>query len=917
LSVEPASFALIEAIFHEALEVPLQERDEFITRRSAGDQSLAAEVHSLLRASATEEAVGQARVAVARAVTGSDTARGRRIGAYEIDRLLGRGGMGSVYLAHRVDGQFEQQVAIKLIDLPMNSELFRERFRVERQILADLAHPYIARLLDGGLSESGEMFLAMEYVDGKSITGYCQSNHLPIRDRLTLFLKVCSAVQFAHQNLIVHRDLKPDNILIAADGTPRLLDFGTAKLLMPLSGQAAGGFTQHGVQAFTPNYASPEQILGESISTSTDVYSLGVLLYVLLAEEPPYSMQDFTTGEFLRVICTEQPPPPSVAAERAGTGSRLDADLDAIVLKAIRKEPQQRYLSVEQFAADILAYIEGLPVAARRGNTRYRALKFVHRNRLPLAIASLLAATLILGTAAVLWQWHIATQQRQRAEARSDDLRQLSSSLLSEIDEAIKELPGSTPVQRLLVGRVLEHLDRLAADADADVATTLDVVAAYTRLGNLQGNPYEQNIGDADGAMSSLDKAIGLARQMKATNAHDERFLTALAAAEQSRGEVLFGSGKTRDAVESMRAAIADYDARNQLPGTNAAALAESASAVGAFGDLLGQSGVSSLGDNAGAIAAYRKALGLCEQALRLEPGLVRAQRGIAIDHLKIGNAELTADPQSASQEYALSLSGWLALPAAEQSAVSTRRGIAQTHIKIAAAAAAVDDYQKAQQEMDLAAPTLEYLAKVDSADSRVNYDLASFYLGRALIYEDQTDALTSPTTDETRAMATRAVELVKRAIPILERLESMEPNNRSWVANLARARVALGSLETRFRLGSGASQTKLGMTTLSNIARLPDASIDVLETAVRNGLEAEPAELRNSDQTVEFARRLVDATDRRNAEHLWLLARALRANNQPAMAGEVAMQALALLPNKADEKPSRLQRRLLAESSS
>jgi tetratricopeptide (TPR) repeat protein len=841
-------------------------------------------------------------------------ASGRRIGAYEIERLLGRGGMGSVYLAHRVDGQFEQQVAIKLVDLPMNSELFRERFRVERQILADLTHPYIARLLDGGLSEGGEMFLAMEYVDGMSITAYCQSHRLPIRERLTLFLKVCSAVQFAHQNLIVHRDLKPDNILIAADGTPRLLDFGTAKLLMPLSSQAAAGLTQHGVQAFTPNYASPEQILGESISTATDVYSLGVLLYLLLAEVPPYSMQDFTTGEFLRVICTEQPPPPSIAAQRAATGARLDADLDAIVLKALRKEPQQRYLSVEQFAADIVAYIGGRPVAARRGNYRYRALKFVRRNRLPLAIASLLGATLVLGAAAVFWQWHIANQQRQRAEARSDDLRQLSSSLLSEIDEAIKELPGSTPVQRLLVGRVLEHLDRLVGDADADIATTLDIVAAYTRLGNLQGNPYEQNIGDTDGALSSLDKAIGLARQINERQVTDARILAALALAEQSRGEVLFGSGKTQPAVDSMRAAVADYDARDRLPGTGAAALTETASAVGALGDLLGQSGVSSLGDHVGAVAAYRKALDLSERALRLEPAHVRAQRGIAIDHLKIGNVELTADPQAASLEYAQSLTAWQALPVVEQSAVSTRRGIAQTHIKMAAAAAAIDNYPRAQQELDLAAPTLEYLAKADAADSRVTYDLASFYLERASTYVDQIDAFAGATLEETQPLAARAIELLNRALPILERLEAMEPNNPGWVANLAHARVVLGSVTTRFRLGTGSSLTRLGMTSLSNVARLPDAGIDVLESAVRAGLEAEPAELRKPDQTAEFAQRLANATGRHNPEHLWLLARALRANGQPAAAVDVAAHALTLLPHGAEEKPSRLRRLLVGQ---
>jgi serine/threonine protein kinase len=909
LTEELLDLARIEAIFHEALDLPADQREAHIDRRCGADHRLAEEVRSLIHASESESALGRQRAAAGTAVGG------HRIGAYEIERLLGRGGMGSVYLARRVDGQFEQQVAIKLVDLPLSSDLFRERFRVERQILANLSHPYIARLLDGGLSENGEMFLAMEYIDGVSITAYCQTHRLPIRERIALFLKVCSAVQFAHQNLIVHRDLKPDNILIATDGTPRLLDFGTAKLLQPETSPAAGGFTQHGLQAFTPNYASPEQILGEPISTASDVYSLGVLLYLLLADVPPYSMQDFTTGEFLRIICTKQPPPPSLAAQRAGTGARLDADVDAIVLRALRKEPQQRYLSVEQLAADLVAYVSDQPVAARRGNYRYRALKFIRRNGLPLAIASLLAATLIVGTAAVFWQSRLANQQRLRAEARSEDLRQLSSSLLSEIDEAIKELPGSTPVQRLLVGRVLQHLGRLADDSVSDSATTMDIVAGYTRLGNLQGNPYEQNIGDPTGALSSLDKAIALAKQLNARQPRDAGVLASLALAEQSRGEVLFGIGKTQGAIDSMRAAIDDYDARNRLPGTGVAALTEAASAVGAFGDLLGQQGVSSLGDAAGASAAYRKALGLCEQAIRLEPGNVRAQRGIAIDHLKIGNVQRIADPQAASREYVLSLAAWLGLPAAEQSAVSTRRGIAQTHIKIAAAAAALEDYDRAEHELDLAAPTLQYLAKTDADDSRVTYDLASFYLERAATDVDQLDGLSGAALAQTRPIALRAIDLLNRAIPILERLEAMQPDNSSWIANLARARVLLGSLTTRFKLGNGASLTKLGMTSLSRVARAPDASIDVLEIATRAGLDAEPRSLLITHQTVEFAQRLTDATGHRAPEHLWLLARALRADGQPAAAVDVATHALALLPGSAEENPSRLRRLLTLQT--
>ncbi len=252
----------IEAIFHEALGVVDEQRPALIEARCGGDAALAAEVRSLVEACKAEE------TATASGRSNQVTGLGRvperkRIGPYEIDRLLGRGGMGAVYLAHRADGQFEQQVAIKLIDLPLATDILRERFRLERQILAGLQHPFIARLLDGGVSAEGQLYLAMEYVAGIPIHRFCEGQGLSESQRLTLFLKVCEAVQFAHQNLVVHRDLKPDNILVAEDGTPRLLDFGTAKLLSPSVGKPGNELTREGFQSFTPQYASPEQVLGD------------------------------------------------------------------------------------------------------------------------------------------------------------------------------------------------------------------------------------------------------------------------------------------------------------------------------------------------------------------------------------------------------------------------------------------------------------------------------------------------------------------------------------------------------------------------------------------------------------------------------------------------------------------------------
>ena len=276
--------------------------------------------------------------------------------------------MGAVYLAHRADGHFEQQVAIKLIDLPLATDIFRERFRQERQILAGLQHPFIARLINGGVTAEGDLYLAMEYVAGIPIHRFCEAQGLSESQRLALFVRVCEAVQFAHQNLVVHRDLKPDNILVVEDGTPRLLDFGTAKLLSPAVGKPGSELTQQGFHSFTPQYASPEQVLGNPVTTASDTYSLGVLLYLLLTQTLPYELKEITTAEMLRVICNE---PPRHPAEAAGPNRRLNLDLQSILLKALRKEPLERYLTAEQFSSDVQAYLDGRPVG---GLPRHRSL---------------------------------------------------------------------------------------------------------------------------------------------------------------------------------------------------------------------------------------------------------------------------------------------------------------------------------------------------------------------------------------------------------------------------------------------------------------------------------------------------------------------------------------------------------------
>ena len=358
-------FLLVEKIVTEVLDAPVEERTELIETLCGEDAQLEAEVRLMMNACEAEAGM-MARCRLDPRPAQEEQPIEKFAGPYKLDRILGRGGMGAVYLAHRVDGQFEQKVAIKLVDRSFDTDLFRDRFRQERQILASLQHPYIARLLDGGVTPDGELYLAMEYVNGVPIDRFCQERKLSEPERLGLFLRVCEAVQFAHQNLIVHRDLKPDNILVAYEGTPGLLDFGTAKLLSASQGGQESQLTRESYLSFTPQYASPEQVLGNPITAASDTYSLGVLLDLLLTGEPPYRQKELTTGEILRAVCEEAPQRPSASA---GSEEPLDGDLEAILLKELRKKPQERYLTAERLADDLCAWLECRPVAARANSS--------------------------------------------------------------------------------------------------------------------------------------------------------------------------------------------------------------------------------------------------------------------------------------------------------------------------------------------------------------------------------------------------------------------------------------------------------------------------------------------------------------------------------------------------------------------
>jgi eukaryotic-like serine/threonine-protein kinase len=536
----PERWDQINRIYHSAVEVDSDKRAVFLKEACNGDDALFQELESLLvsheQAGAFIEQPVFATGIEWLADEDSTSAAGRRIGNYEVIRLIGTGGMGSVYLALRADDQYRKQVAIKVIKRGMDTDFILRRFRHERQILANLNHPNIAQLFDGGATEDGLPYYVMEYVEGEPIDVYCDSHGFSITERLKLFQTVCSAVHYAHQNLVVHLDIKPSNILIAKEDTPKLLDFGIAKLLDAGTYQQTIYATGAVPRLVTPGYGSPEQFSGEPITTASDIYSLGVLLYELLCGHRPYHLRDLSLEEVSHLICQEQPRKPSTMALLVEEQSSADdnqakeslspgyisglrrtspeklrrslaGDLDNIVLKAMHKEPQRRYRSVEQLADDLQRYLDGLPVTAQPDTLVYRGRKFVARHKAGVIGGLLVFLSLVAGTIGTAWQAHVAREQRARAERRFSDIRALANSLLFDLHDSIKDLPGSTPARKLLVERALQYLDSLSQEASGDRSLQQELANAYEKVGDVQGNPYYANLGNTSGAIASYEKA--------------------------------------------------------------------------------------------------------------------------------------------------------------------------------------------------------------------------------------------------------------------------------------------------------------------------------------------------------------------------------------------------------------------------
>ncbi|HUK90653.1 MAG TPA: protein kinase [Blastocatellia bacterium] len=885
----PERWQQIKLLFESVLERNRAERTAFLDHACMGDPDLRGEIESLLASHEEADAVADdLALDIDQGLLGGpedDENVGRRFGPYEVIEEIGRGGMGYVFLGIRADDQYQKRVAIKLIRGGMRSEFLVRRFRTERQILANLDHPNIAKLLDGGATPDGMPYLVMEFIEGVPIDEYCNVNRLPTADRLKMFRQVCSAVSYAHQNLVIHRDLKPSNILVTADGVPKLLDFGIAKLLDPSRADEETG-TAMGMM--TPEYASPEQVRGQSITTASDVYSLGVVLYRLISGRHPYRIRSRVPEEILRVVCEEDPLKPSAAvtmvvdeATVAGSAAtkpieegsqslpedgeklrrRLSGDLDMIVMMALRKEPERRYSSVEQFSEDIRRHLEGLPVIAAKNTLGYQTRKFITRHKVGVSAAALVALAMLGG----VWQAFSARTERQRARQVSSDLSAVVESFMFQVDDSIQNLQGATPARELLVTKALGYLDGLAQQAGADPENNRRLASAYLRVGDIQGRPGFPNIGDKAGALVSYTKAVDILKKLAERFPSDASLQRDLAVSYERSADTFQMTGKSDLALDNYKAELAlrenllvSTPSDKELKIGIAGAYQRIGELTARAGDIGGaveiqRKGLATMeqlikdepgapevrrsldisyikvgdalagtGDFRGAIDSYRKAVPICEGLHNQFPDNARYRRELTISYDKVGNAmSAFHDPAGAREFYEKSMKDRLQLAASDPRNAEARRDLSVSYVKIG----------KTFADMHMTAQALDFYQKALANDQKLHDEDPA----NDQAFSDLTDSMIKVAEMQAEAGNTAAaIDNYQKATAIREQLSHADPNNVSFKTDLAEAYSEAAELYSKLgsdqhiapekRLGNWRRARELYSKSLAVISALRDA---------------------------------------------------------------------------------------------
>ena len=795
----PERWQQVKRVFQQSLEIPPEERSFFLDCECSADPSLRQEVESLLFSNE------EARSGFLEPSPICATLReGTKLGDYEVQSLLGSGGMGVVYRAIRADGQYKQQVAVKIVRSDLGPEFTSARFRNERQILASLDHPNIAKILDGGTTPDGLPYFVMELIDGLPITDYCDQHKLTIDARLRLFRTVCSAVHHAHQHLVIHRDLKPGNILITSEGVPKLLDFGIAKILDPNLLPENATLTAGGPWLMTPEYASPEQLRSEPITTATDVYSLGLVLYELLTGRRAYGITSRMPHEIARAVLETEPEKPSTAIQRKETASdgqperapqtpeivsslrgdspeklrrRLSGDLDNIVLKALRKEPRERYNSADQFSEDIRRHLEALPVLARKSTVTYRSRKYVLRHKVGAAAAALVFLSLLTGIALTLREARIARAERARAERRFNDVRKLANSLMFEIHDSIRQLPGATPSRKLIIERAQEYLDSLAQESKSDPELLRELAAAYVRLASVQGNPQDANIGDTRKALQNNLKAVELleaAVALDPSNRDMRRELAQwnidLATQEMQAGDKTGRKQASDRAVQILEALAASHPEDLNTE----AELAQAYASLGFY--------FNDENDLTQGLLYQKKALAIFEQLAKVRPQDPQYQTGLSFAHKRVASIlSMQSHLQDALEHERAALAIDEAQLALHPDNARARYNITFAYNDTGFVLGKLGDLDGAVSYYRKGAEIRAALAAADPADTRARQGLSySYYmLGINL---------------QLKADFPAALESYKKALAIRETLSQADPANEPLRFSVAQTQGALGN---------------------------------------------------------------------------------------------------------------------------
>lgn len=774
----------ITELFDQCLNASAEDRERLL---AAANEEIAEEVRSLLENAGPD--LGSCQNP-ADEILNPPHSLPLQIGNYRIEQLLGKGGMGLVFLAHRV-GEFDQQVAVKLIrqDFGNASETLERRFRQERQILASLQHPNIAHLIDGGTSNA-QPYLVVEYVPGVRIDEYCNQHRLSLRQRIELFLKICGAVQHAHQNLVVHRDLKPANVLVLEDGTPKLLDFGIAKLLR--EDDSTSDVTRTAVRVFTPRYASPEQLRGGPVGTASDVYSLGVMLYELLTGKQPHTVEEDSDLALLDAVCHQPPTLASTAIKRHPEDSKdaraaeraiafsawskfLRGDLDLILLRAISADITRRYRSVEQFSSDLDRYLANLPITARKDSWTYRAQKYWSRHKALVSVTSL-ALVILLAAGIALWhEYRIANEQRLRAERRFNDIRGVSHDLIFPIHDSIQFLAGATPARKLVVQSALRYLNALSKDAPDDINLQEEMATAYDKVGDAQGGSGRANLGDTAGALESHRKALEIRKSILAAKPKDPASRDGLIRSYQRMGRILSDMGRYE---ESLQYNTAHLELSKELVAAsphNDVARSRLAASYNWMGDIL-----SSLGRWDDSLKNYEASAQIYKELSSSGFQPLLSKSNWALEQKKIGSIfQVRREWPLAFQQFRAALAVDEDLARANPQDASDARDVSIDYANLGNALLELGDINGAIQHYQHALIIDRRLAMADQDDANARYYLVrhTYRLGDAFLQSSQRD---------------KAVAIYREAVSGAEKNSNSNPQNTFMRSELARVYAGL-----------------------------------------------------------------------------------------------------------------------------